>query len=88
MAYEQIMPLSSLSQMTPCKITVGKTDILVIRRGEEVYALEATCPHTPARRWKRGRCAKTNWSARGINRCSPSLKVARALCWNRLHCGH
>lgn len=48
MAYEQIMPLSSLSQMTPCKITVGKTDILVIRRGEEVYALEATCPHSGA----------------------------------------
>ncbi|MFT4464740.1 MAG: Rieske 2Fe-2S domain-containing protein [Sodalis sp. (in: enterobacteria)] len=48
MAYEQIMSLSSLAQMTPSKITVGETDILVIRRGEDVYALEATCPHSGA----------------------------------------
>lgn len=48
MAYEQIMSLSSLSQMTPSKITVGETDIVVIRRGEEVFALEATCPHSGA----------------------------------------
>lgn len=48
MAYESIMSLFSLSQMTPSKITVGETDILVIRRGEEVYALEATSPHAGA----------------------------------------
>lgn len=48
MTYEPIMSLFSLSQMTPSKITVGETDILVIRRGEEVYALEATSTHAGA----------------------------------------
>ncbi|RLR18254.1 hypothetical protein D8L93_02620 [Sodalis-like symbiont of Bactericera trigonica] len=49
MAYEQVMSLSPLAKMmTPRKVTVGETDIVVIRRGEEVYALEATCPHSDA----------------------------------------
>ncbi|WP_074013900.1 FAD-dependent oxidoreductase [Candidatus Sodalis sp. SoCistrobi] len=48
MAYEQVMSLSSLAQMTPSKVTVGETDVVVIRQGEAIYALEATCPHSGA----------------------------------------
>ncbi|TCV94343.1 FAD-dependent oxidoreductase [Biostraticola tofi] len=48
MAYQNVMSLSNLAELTPKKVSVGDTDVLLLRKGDEVYALEATCPHAGA----------------------------------------
>lgn len=48
MAYQQVMSLSELAELKPTKVSIDETDILLIRKGEKVFALEATCPHAGA----------------------------------------
>lgn len=48
MAYRDVMPLTALPEMELKKISLGKTDILLVRRGDNIFALEATCPHSGA----------------------------------------
>ncbi len=48
MAYQKVMSLTALEEMEPKKIKVNDTDILLIKQGGRVFALEATCPHSGA----------------------------------------
>ncbi len=48
MAYKEVMSLAALAELAPKKVSVNDTDILLIRKGEQVFALEATCPHSGA----------------------------------------
>ena len=48
MAYQKVMSLSDLPELEPKKVSVKETDIVIIKKGEQVYALEATCPHSGA----------------------------------------
>ncbi|WP_413730871.1 FAD-dependent oxidoreductase [Sodalis sp. RH22] len=48
MAYQEVMSLTALPELAPKKISLGDTDILLIKKGDRVFALEATCPHSGA----------------------------------------
>lgn len=48
MAYQKVMSLSALPELEPTKVSVNETKILLIRQGDDVIALEATCPHSGA----------------------------------------
>jgi nitrite reductase/ring-hydroxylating ferredoxin subunit/uncharacterized membrane protein len=43
--FTAIMPADSLVDDTPTKATFGATSLVVVRRGDLVYALKETCPH-------------------------------------------
>lgn len=48
MSYQSVVELKSLEQRKPTKFTVGETELLLIRDGERVQALQAKCPHAGA----------------------------------------
>lgn len=48
MAYQEVMSLTALPEMQSKKISLGDTDILLIKKGDRVFALESTCPHSGA----------------------------------------
>lgn len=48
MSYQTVVELKSLEQRKPTKFTVDETDVVLIRDGERVQALQATCPHAGA----------------------------------------
>ncbi|NDL64957.1 FAD-dependent oxidoreductase [Acerihabitans arboris] len=48
MAYKEVMSLTALSEMEPKKVSIGDTDIVLIKKGDRVFALEGTCPHSGA----------------------------------------
>ncbi|MCA1179054.1 MULTISPECIES: FAD-dependent oxidoreductase [unclassified Pantoea] len=48
MSYQSVVELKSLAQRKPTKFTVGDIDVVLIRDGERVQALQAKCPHAGA----------------------------------------
>jgi nitrite reductase/ring-hydroxylating ferredoxin subunit/uncharacterized membrane protein len=46
--YAAIMPASELPENTPTKAAIGTTALVVVRRGDLVYALKGTCSHAGA----------------------------------------
>ncbi|MBP2196655.1 FAD-dependent oxidoreductase [Pantoea cypripedii] len=48
MSYQSVVELKALRQHKPTKFSVGEKDILLIREGERVHALQAKCPHAGA----------------------------------------
>ncbi|MFT4272735.1 MAG: FAD-dependent oxidoreductase [Pantoea sp.] len=48
MSYQSVVELKKLKQHKPTKFTVGDKDILLIRAGDRVHALQAKCPHAGA----------------------------------------
>jgi nitrite reductase/ring-hydroxylating ferredoxin subunit/uncharacterized membrane protein len=43
--FTAIMPVAELAEATPTKATFGSTALVVVRRGDVVYALKETCSH-------------------------------------------
>jgi nitrite reductase/ring-hydroxylating ferredoxin subunit/uncharacterized membrane protein len=43
--YTPVVPVADVPEATPVKAMVGSTALLVVRRGDLVYALKATCSH-------------------------------------------
>jgi nitrite reductase/ring-hydroxylating ferredoxin subunit len=43
--FTALMPVAELAEATPTKATFGTTALVVVRRGDVVYALKETCPH-------------------------------------------
>ncbi len=43
--YTAVLPAASLAQDTPTQATLGETAIVLVRRGDVVYALQNTCSH-------------------------------------------
>jgi len=43
--YTALMPAGELAEATPTKATFGTTALVVVRRGDVVYALKETCSH-------------------------------------------
>ncbi|ORM67952.1 FAD-dependent oxidoreductase [Pantoea rwandensis] len=48
MSYQSVVQLKSLAQRKPTKFTVGDVDVVLVRDGERVQALQAKCPHAGA----------------------------------------
>lgn len=48
MNYQPAIALRELTTRQPKKVTVGETDVLLVRDGERVRAFQATCPHAGA----------------------------------------
>lgn len=48
MSYQSVVQLKSLAQRKPTKFTVGDIDMVLVRDGERVQALQAKCPHAGA----------------------------------------
>ena len=48
MSYQNVVQLKSLAQRKPTKFTVGDIDMVLVRNGEQVQALQAKCPHAGA----------------------------------------
>lgn len=48
MSYQSVVELKALAQRKPTKVTVGETDMVLIRDGDRVQALQAKCPHAGA----------------------------------------
>lgn len=48
MSYQTVVELKALAQRKPTKVTVGETEMVLIRDGERVQALQAKCPHAGA----------------------------------------
>ena len=48
MSYQSVVELKSLEQRKPTKFTVCETELLLIRDGDRVQALQAKCPHAGA----------------------------------------
>jgi Ferredoxin subunits of nitrite reductase and ring-hydroxylating dioxygenases len=47
-SYQSVVELKSLAQHKPTKFTVGDIDMVLVRDGERVQALQAKCPHAGA----------------------------------------
>lgn len=47
-SYQSVVELASLAQRKPTKFTVGDVDMVLVRDGERVQALQAKCPHAGA----------------------------------------
>jgi len=47
-SYQSVVELASLAQQKPTQFSVGETDVVLIRDGEHVQALQAKCPHAGA----------------------------------------
>jgi nitrite reductase/ring-hydroxylating ferredoxin subunit/uncharacterized membrane protein len=43
--YTPVLPVADVPEATPVKAMLGSTALLVVRRGDLVYALKATCSH-------------------------------------------
>ena len=43
--FTPILPAAALSEGTPTKAALGPTNLVLVRRGDVVYALKATCTH-------------------------------------------
>lgn len=48
MSYQSVVQLKSLTQRKPTKFTVNDIDVILIRDGDRVQALQAKCPHAGA----------------------------------------
>ncbi|TKI06328.1 FAD-dependent oxidoreductase [Martelella alba] len=48
MAFQRVMSLSAMAESEPQKISVDGTDIVLVKLGDKVFALEAACPHSGA----------------------------------------
>ena len=48
MSYQTVVELKALAQRKPTKFTVGDTDMVLVRDGDRVQALQAKCPHAGA----------------------------------------
>lgn len=48
MSYQSITELNALAQQQPAPFSVGETDIILIRDGDQVQAFQAKCPHAGA----------------------------------------
>ncbi len=57
MSYQSVLELKALAQRKPTKVTVGETDMVLIRDGDRVQALQAKMSARGRRRWSRAQCA-------------------------------
>jgi len=47
-SYQSVVEINALAQQQPVPFSVGDTEIILIREGEEVRAFQAKCPHAGA----------------------------------------